>query len=154
MMTEEKHVHIHLPALTPGTHVHIHVSAADEDPRSETSEDAEVRAMLKRLTDYANAKNVKALYEGLLQIGYTPHVPSVRKEGKAQEAYLRWTDPAQPRPATLYFDTASADFARKGDREVLGGLPGAQITDRLVRFAIGTAAGVEQALIAAKTVKG
>jgi hypothetical protein len=150
----EQHVHIHLPPLDSGTHLHIHVGATGDELADATSDGAEVQGMLKRLTDYANAKNLEALYEGLVQLGYEPHVPTVRKEGKSQEAYLRWTDPVQPCPATLYFDTASANFARKDDREVLSELPGAQVTDRFVRFTIGTTDGVEQALAAAKTVKG
>jgi hypothetical protein len=153
-MTQEKQIHIHVPALMPGTHLHIHVGETGEDVPAGISEEAEVKAMLKRLTDFANAKNVEAVYEGLVHLGFEPHVPTVRKEGKSQEPYLRWTDPAKPRPATLYVDTASVNLSRKDDRKVLSGLPGALVTDRLVRFAIGTAEGVEQALAAAKTVKG
>lgn len=163
-----KAIHIHLAALEGVDEVHVYLTddAADEE-LSETPPTvatptatpgsgvftADPEVMLERLCDYANAENLRTVFAGCVDLGYMPHTPKIRKVGKRQESYLRWTDPVTGGPATLYVDSASASFYRATDRAALLALPGAVAVDGGVRFSIATAEGVAQALQAAATVK-
>ncbi len=174
-----RHLYIHLDGCEPGLEVHIHITntgatgvggtyagspAAEEkavagptpapaDASAAAPAEGGVQQALTRLRDYGNAANVQAMFDGLVELGYVPHCAGTRKLGKKPESYLRWVDPAVGGAATLYLDTASARFARADHRTALVGLPGAAPNATEVLFAIKTAAGVEQALAAAKTVK-
>ncbi len=166
-----KHVHIYLGGLRGVDEVHIHLTEdAEVEELSETAGVATPHApsvapdsgeytpdplvMLERLCAYANAENLRTLYAGLVDLGYKPHTPKIRKVGKRQESYLRWTDPVTGGAAVLYVDTVSAGFYRASDRDALSDLPGASaLSDNGFRFDIDTEEGVSQTLAAAATVK-
>jgi hypothetical protein len=135
--SEERHVHIYLGDLPPGTTVHIHASELTQHPKTtETTEggpasrhDDPASAMLERLKTYGHPQKLQAIYDGLIELGFVPHAPEVRKAGKEPEPYLRWTDPARGGTAVLYFDTKNLWFVKKEDMGKLRDLGGKATLD-------------------------
>ncbi|MHB1431320.1 MAG: hypothetical protein ACYCVZ_04290 [Streptosporangiaceae bacterium] len=160
-MAEDRHVHIYLGDIPPGTHVHIHATgmdetgnAANEAPSASALSPAE--AMLDRLKGYGHGASLQAIYDGLVELGYQPGAPAVRRPGKQPEPYLSWTDPVRGGPTVIRFDTTNLWFIRREDLEPLAGVPGGRTTldDRRhnVHFAISDH-NVSNILQAARIIK-
>jgi hypothetical protein len=146
-MAEERHIHIHIELgdVPPGTHVHIHapgdMPAADPEPGTPGGAEADPAAsQLDRLKAYGHGASLQAIYDGLLELGYVPSAPAVRKPGKAPEPYLSWTDPVRGGPAVIRFDTKNLWFIRREDLRPLADSGGTLTQDdrrHNVHFTIG-----------------
>ena len=152
--TEPAELRIRLPILAPGTVVTVTFETPAATPPDEASAEAPAdspeQRMLDRLANHAGdaGVHVRAVYAGLLELGYVPHVPA-----RGRSTYLRWVDPANPRAAAIYLNSASVGSSTGQDITAL--MPGARRGpgDRYVVFLIGTAEEVTQALAAMRAIK-
>jgi len=138
MNENERHVHIYLGDLPPGTSVHIHAGtgtvqeAIPAGPDDGGGPESAERAMLRRLAGYGQASALERIYDGLSELGYQPRVPETRVPGKQPEPYLSWFDPARGGPTVVRFQSDKLWFIRREDLDRLGDLPGGttEIDDR------------------------
>jgi hypothetical protein len=158
--TEGRHLHIHLGDIAPGiTDIHIHVGAPDGEAAAGAKVTVETgaEASLARLKDWApaSAEHIQALYDGLLQMGCTPHSAKPRdpRPGAHVQPYVRWTYPGHVGSVT-YLNATGLTFAGRKDCRRIAGMPGADSSGRgpEVRFRATSDEGVKQALDAAKAV--
>ena len=113
-------------------------------------------AMLQTLQSRGHASSLQAIYDGLSELGYIPHIPAVRQAGGAPTQYLRWTDPSRGGPAVIYFQAGSLWFVRTEDLTALADLPAGTTTlggrQHNVHFPISPHT-TDQILLAARRVK-
>lgn len=161
--TEPRHLHLHLGDLDPTiAHVHIHLGTSGNTASAEVTVEADVEptveASLVRLKDWdsANAENIQAAFDGLKELGLTPHRAGSRnpRPGAYVQPYLRWTHPSHPSGSVGYLNAATFSFAGKNDLPRVVGLPGAVNRESEVRFPITSREGVRQALAAVKHIVG
>jgi hypothetical protein len=135
----------------PGTEIRIRLV-----PPATSLNISTVDGMLGELVRRGGGR-IREAADGLIQMGYVPDVPDVRKGGQRQ-AYLGWSDPARAYDArakfTLYLEPGTVSFGLATDRRVVSGLPGADTTpESYVAFRLTQPDGVAHALAAARAVK-
>jgi hypothetical protein len=108
-------IHLHLPANFDGE-LHLHLGADGSAGQTITVPidtvgsgiDPALESVLERFERYAGTRLSRELFDILIQLGWEPNAPTVRKEGKVPEAYIRWvrTWPKGSR-VVLYQDSQS-----------------------------------------------
>jgi hypothetical protein len=123
-------------------------------PSVETRQDTDgtTADVLARMKASQNASMyLGAAAEALQALGYELRASRVRKPGtKPRENHLRIMHPAYTAHGIGYLKLSSVTFTRWSDRDPLGGLGGAKLTDHEVIFSI--ANGIDEALSAAKLI--
>jgi hypothetical protein len=132
---------------------------APEDDAASVSagEDAgAIREVLVAMVEHGG-RNVQAMYDGLIDLGYIPGVPAPRPDGTRQ-LYVGWSDPARADKGkirfTLYLESRTVSFGRVTDRRKVADLPGADTSPgAYVAFRLNAPDDVDRALAAARAVK-
>jgi hypothetical protein len=138
-MNDDEHVHIHIDpgALRPGTHYHIHLGTTVIEPDLpghacdvETDNDpaAEMAAVIN---GYGDASTLQAIYDELIDAGFSGMPSTPREPGRKPLRYLSWFDPARERSnkTVIRYNAHNIWFLREEDLSLLGGLnlPGAEL---------------------------
>jgi hypothetical protein len=157
-MSDPREIHIHLTPQ-PGTTVHVTIAGDDVSVTSSNAEDGEpssrdnlLEEAVERLESSGASPNVRRAIAGIRELGFNLTLPKTRP-GKVPENYIRIMDPRYTAHGIGYITPTYFGFTRGGDREVLSGLPGAEISSpSYVKF--WHVESAQPGLDAAKLVKG
>jgi hypothetical protein len=144
-MSSPREVHIHVTAQ-PGTTVHVAIADDDvsvtstsrksqamaEDDEAGSWDDV-LEAAVQRLESSGASPNIREAIAGLRELGFDLKLPQTRP-GKVPENYIRIMDPRYTAHGIGYITPTYFAFTRGPDREVLSGLPGAELLTSYVRF--------------------
>jgi hypothetical protein len=141
MTNSDRDIHIHVTPQ-PGSTVYVSITSngvavtADEvDTASEsTSTDAAIEAGVQRLESSQSSPNVREAFDGLRALGYEFKLPKTDVPGKRPENYLRIMDPRYTAHGVGYLTPTYFSFSRASDRELLEGLPEAEVRQTDIKF--------------------
>ncbi len=146
-------IHVYVPAgLAESQDIHVHITQPGDEARQDP--DGTAADVLARMEASGSASpHLRGAAEALQALGYELRAPKLREPGtKPREKYLRIMHSAYTAHGIGYLKLSNMTFSRGSDRDQLGELDGARVTDREVIFSI--ANGIDQALSAARLVNG